>query len=709
MNFSKVYNFKSPIHYVVFSDKFLAAVDNDTNIIFYDKQSDKLALKQSFQDPVPHPHVKSTSSNISGNLLCLYLQKAKASVLLFYKPEEKKFVLAKKLEWNTSRVECVAFDEQNKLFATGAEDGKVHIYSSKNGKLYESLPKKSDYIASLAFNKNGNLLAYTSYDKSLCVYDIHRNKMLYKGSARQTSVIMKNIFLNNANKIVLASRDGKVVLYDFFKKIIIKNILVCSSWATSLFVSEKDDFLVVADKSGQIYLCDLADEAGKSFIIYKSAYAVLDIKMFNEAVYFVFENGEVKALDLKKEYDDFKIAYENKDFALCYKMMEENKFLFFSDIRKKIDDSFSDILREAIKKISRNEENEAKKMLAPFASDERFNPKIQRNLKLAKKIFEFTDSVEKDDFVKAYRLAASDEVYKEFPAYLELEKKFITIFDNASDLLVKNPPEVIKAKKLLNIFMAIPQKRNLINNLFAQPIIYKKLQFLYEKKEYKALEELVEKHAIAKDSPFYKEFLDFKSNLEFFLELHMDMQEFDEALECALMIEKYFPDIYKKTKTQIDKLKITISFIQSVQNNSFFVAIGYVSRNEFLIELPEYKKLDKFLDKKFDLATDFARKLDFEEMNKILSVFVKNKNLKDRAIYIYKLFYIEQIQKNMGKFKNNEWEIVFKNYTDCFGVDDEIEQLAKNSNVESVLVQFKKERYEEFSTECIKSFVFEKQ
>jgi len=709
MEFSKIYKFGAPIHHVVFSNEFLAAIDNETNILFFDRKSDKLTAKQKFDNPIPHPHHKSSNSNITGHLLCIYLEKTKSSYLLVYKREQNKFVPAKKLEWAAGLLECVAFDRQNKLFATGGNDGKVFVYSCKNGKLYTSLPKKSDYIANLAFNKDGNLLAYSGFDRSISIYDLHRSKMLYVGNGQLTSVVMALKFLNESNKIVLAGRDGKVVLYDFFKKKVIKTLAFCPSWPLSLYVSENDDFALISDKSGNIHLCDLTDESSESVIIHKAPYAVLDIRIFGHSLCFVFENGEVKCIDLESSYKEFEKAYEEQNYLLCYKMIKENRLLCYTDIKKKIDDTFSDILKKAITKISAGEEAEAKKMLEPFTNDEKFSIKIKRNLNLAKKIFEFTKTVKKDDYVKAYRLATSDEICKEFPAYEQLEKKFADLFDKASDLLVKKPPDIKEAKKLLDIFLEIPAKYTLVKNLFVNPVVFKKAQLLYQKKDYLLAESIVEKYPMIKEAPFYKEFSDFKSNLEFFFELHMDMQEFAEALEVAHTAEKYFPEIYKKMKPRIDKLKITMSFIKSVEESSFFAALGYVSRNEFLIDLPEYKKLDRFLDKKFDLATEYARKLMLEEMNKILSPFIKNKNLKNRASSIYKLFYIEQIQKEVSAFKEAEWRIVIENYRACFGIDDEIIQLAKNNNIESLLGEFEKEEYEKFTPECIKPYIYKKQ
>ena len=706
MEFSKQYNFKKPIHHVVFTGPFFAAVDNDTSLLFFNREKGKLSSAQKFNSPIPHPHHRATGSSSNGRLLVLYFSQHKATYLLAYQSQKGKYSVAKKLFWSSTELECTEFDYQNHLFATGDNDGKVFVYNCKNGRLYATLPRRSDYISTMAFNRDGNLLAYSGYDKSLTIYDLHRNKVLYSGTGQMDGVIIRIRFLHEKNRIILGDRNGKVTLYDFFKKKSIRTLMYTPAWPMSMYVEENDAYLLVGDKKGGLHLVDLEDENMPSRVIHTSPHCILDIRLFGKELYFVFENGEMKSVDLHGSQAKLAEAFDEGKYKQCYQMIESDPLLFHTETRKKLDTRFGELLKDALGLIIAGKLDDAVKLLKPFEADPKHAKKIQANIKFAKKIYDFAQLIAKGDLDMAYRTAQTDEKYRELSIYEKMEGEFSQAFDKATYHLTDKNPDIVTAQKALEHFSKVSVKGGLIKNLFAKPVLFNKARLLFKQKEYGILGKFFEKYPVVKEAPVYKEYADFASNLEFFFEMHMEMQEFTEALEIALVVEKHFPKLHLKMQEAISHLKVTISFIKAIEEKSFLVALGLVSRNEFLIELPEYRKLDRFLNTRFEEAMAYGRSGEFEPMHKMLQSFLKNKNLQPRAIGIYKLYYIDQLINEKLSLDDAAWERGMKNYIRCFGKDDEIEQIARDAGKGEILKQIDKGEYEAFSPECIKKVIY---
>jgi len=707
MEFSAQYHFKRPIHHVIFSGEFFVGVDNETGFVYYDRQLNKLTTVQKFANPIPHPYHRATGSSANGKLALFYLYAKKGTYLLMYSEEKKRYVLVRELAWSKVELECSAFDNQNRLMATGDNEGKVQVYSCKNGKLYLSLPRRSDYIATMAFNGDGNILAYAAFDKSVTVYDLHRNKALYIGTGQSDAVIMGLRFLHHSNTMVLAGRDGKVTLYDFFKKKVLRTLMMCPAWPMSIYVEENDRYVIVADRGGSVHLVNLQDEDSSSVVLHKAPGAVLDIRNFGNSLYFVCETGEMQAVDMHEAKSALYQAFEAGEYKRCYALINENPLLYFAGVKKKLDEVFDELIKEAITLITAGDLAKAKTNLAPFEADEKHAKKINQTIRIAKKIHEFAQMVRRGELDKAYKTADTESFYKELPVYEKMEKEFKENFEKASLLLTTSPPDNPGARELLKPYMTISHKGGLIKNLFASPVPFSRALLLFKQKEYALLQKFFEKYPVLKDSPVCQEYNDYVSNLEFFFEFNMEMQEYKEALESVVVIEKYFPNMALRMKEDIARLKVIISFIHAVEEDAYLVAMGLASRNEFLIELPEYRKLDRFLNQRFDAAVAYARQGNYEKMVKILAPFVKNKNLQSRALSIYKLYYIEQIVADKSKLDNAAWETLFANYCHWFGVDDELHEIAASVGLIELVEEYDKKGCGPFDPKIFQEVIYQ--
>jgi len=114
--------------------------------------------------------------------------------------------------------------------AVGFEDGTIHLYSLINGQFLSELKAHTEckrvknpdeecksHVRSLSFNKEGNLLASASYDKTFKLWKIENNTLqLVKDFPIQNGKLYSIAFSPSPNnqKLAVASLDGKVSLFD---------------------------------------------------------------------------------------------------------------------------------------------------------------------------------------------------------------------------------------------------------------------------------------------------------------------------------------------------------------------------------------------------------------------------------------------------------------------------------------------------------------
>jgi len=108
-----------------------------------------------------------------------------------------------------------AISPDGKYVVVGFEDGTLRLYSLPDGKLLSEEQEHLDRVRSLAFNKEGNLLASVSYDKVLTLWQIESDGLqIVEISNIQNAELYSVAFSPDDSKLVVASLDGKVSLFD---------------------------------------------------------------------------------------------------------------------------------------------------------------------------------------------------------------------------------------------------------------------------------------------------------------------------------------------------------------------------------------------------------------------------------------------------------------------------------------------------------------
>jgi len=88
------------------------------------------------------------------------------------------------------------------------------------------------------------------------------------------------------------------------------------------------------------------------------------------------------------------------------------------------------------------------------------------------------------------------------------------------------------------------------------------------------------------------------------------------------------------------------------------------------------------------MATKYAFAKKFLPMDKLLRPFLKSKYSRNRAISIYKVFYIEQIETLSPKMQQKHWKHAIESYVARFGFDHEIERVIKKYDKDKLIEEF---------------------
>ena len=682
------YKYNKPIHYGFLYLKYIVFLGNDLsiNIQRIEKETLKKILSKKLNGEVLHKYHRANSSSPTGKFI--FLQK-KSKLSLFLLKSDGSLVehLAPKLYDN--EIESSCFSHNEKLLAIGTAHGRVYVYSIKFKKLLYTIVLNNDYITSIDFSKEDRMIAFSSFKKNLDIYDLANSHLIFR--YKHSDVITTVRFLHNSNYIVFASRDNKVYLYDYLKNTIKQQLCILIHWAIDMFIDKHDRFILVSDRSGHVHFIDLSStQVECRVMLYEESNAVVSIKKKKEKFFFFYENGKVLVVDIKKEREEATLLYENGELDKFFEKLHKNPILktglesFFVNANQE----FTKIFHQATAMVCIGKIKEAKKILEPFINIEDKRKKIDFLILNQDKYQKFYHLFKDKKYFEAYALSSSAEFYKEIPFYEMMENDFKKAFVRADKFLLKNNTNMARA--VLEKFANIEEKKQSIVSLFKFPEKYNALEKLLRKNKLKEFYNVAQEVKYVQKSPVFQEFLlKIKDEISCFKKLLRD-QNYDEAYKKGLELKAKLPEVFYQTiKEDIEKIQIQKLFIKMVNKAKFAPALNMVNEHSFLMIMNEYKKIEKFLEARLDKALKFAYLGKVEYVHKLLANFVKNSILKNRAINIYKIAYISQMEILHKKMRKKHWKKAIKNYLERFGYDGNIDEIAKKYDVDTILQKLK--------------------
>lgn len=130
------------------------------------------------------------------------------SLTLWHTPRSASLLWSLSVDDSLTRIRSVAFSQDDKLLAAGAEDGSVLFWDLSNGKLLPALESSGAAVRNLAFSPDGNQLAVTTADGVVTLWDVVQRQALSKDNAgKQNSFLAVSFHKDGRLLAVNATKD----------------------------------------------------------------------------------------------------------------------------------------------------------------------------------------------------------------------------------------------------------------------------------------------------------------------------------------------------------------------------------------------------------------------------------------------------------------------------------------------------------------------
>ncbi|MCV6606668.1 MAG: hypothetical protein OIF32_00515 [Campylobacterales bacterium] len=680
----------SSAHHIVVSKARVAVVDNHTNITFLDPEdlSKNLKLEQEFNSEVTYKLTRGNSSSSDGRLLCLYLDTKKRTYLCVFDEASNNYKPRVNLEWNLGQTEVSIFSKDNSLLLVGGADGHMCVYSTSNGKLVNSLPKMMEYITSVAISGDNNLVAYTSFKKKLVIFDMSKNLPLKVTS--YSEIISVVGFLNQTKFLIYGARDNAIILFDILNGRTVRELGYTINWPVFMHIDENDQYALISDKAGYVHIIDLTSTEAELEPFYNSPAIVVEIKpLKDEFLYFLFDDGSVKVINILEARRHVLDDAAGGSIAEVYKAISQNPILRFGveEVLRKTDEAYEKRLDLAMHEIAKNNLDTAMKMMGKTLQSPSNKEKFEAMLQHKDKVIGFWQQITSGNYASAYEMAKNSDFYRKLPFYDKMEKRYSQAFSQAQHILLTSK-NLKEAQEELLAFSKVPSKQKGIKAMFANPDKFSMAEKKFKERKFEHVNKLIVQFPELKQAPFYHEYKNLMDGVLSNFVTAMSQGMYSKAIADKEIIEKHFPDVVEKLGDDFEKLNIVSKFSNAVKEKKFGVAMDLAAENTFLIAADDYKILDKMVGSRIDLALKNAFARRFAEMDKILRPFLKSKYSRSRAVGIYKIFYLAQIDELGKKMNQKHWKHTLNSYVLRFGTDPEIEQLVKRYDQDNVYKAF---------------------
>jgi hypothetical protein len=562
---------------------------------------------------------------------------------------------------------------------------RIYIYNIESANLYEQLDPRSDIVNIVHFSPTSEQVLFQSFDKSMLIYDLSKNKVKYSALFNELELITTIASYEQSNRFLLGSKGGEIVSYDITRQKIMHKYGYISGWAMTSYINEDESFALVGDKRGNIYLIELNKKEEAITKLFQAKGNIVSIFKLEGTIFITLTNGKILSYNALKAQKKFEKNFDNNDFAACYSQIEEEPILCVNPVYEKLAQTFEHYLKTALALVLKGAVNEADQYIAPFLANEENKLHYKASQRRATKMFQYSEIVRQGEFEKAYEMARTDSFYHDLPSYSKLIKHINSVYVESLRLLAKGTDRIALTKlyRRLNKIRDIYQ---LLAKMQKDPTPYIALQTLYDQKRYEEMDQLILKYQELKETPTYQLYKTYMAELEEDFLFYKESAEYEKAHQVQNIIKKELPLLSAKLLVEFEELLCTIPFVRAVGLSDFVLAYNLCAKYPYLETLPEYMIVSKAMNRRFSRALSMAYKGACKEMHDAMDMKQCRHSLcKERMAHLSSICTLNELFKTINPDNNSLWMEFINRYVESFGKDENLLNFLRRYHKQALL------------------------
>jgi WD40 repeat protein len=567
--------------------------------------------------------------------------------------------------WHEGGLGCTRFDPTGRYYATGGQDGKVHVFDYASCDWVTSFDIRPDYISDLTFSSNGDYLLSAAYDKQVFIYDMVRIQAV--GSFETSSVTEAACFFDDNKKVCCITRHKSFEVYDRREGRIVFNEPFFDAWPTVMITDERKRYAVVGTKQNLLYIISL-DTLSVTAKIPLDVAGISTLTLTDEALFIGTVDGLVMRADRLHMQTEFEEALNKKAYKDASALLEKNALLYLSEATEQFEAQWPEVLVQAKEMLEQGRTDEAIALTTPFTKlNSKFSEEFFSYFSNSEEIIKLKALIDKGLFHAAYEIIEAFPTFRQLQLFKELEEHWFTAFKKARKQLAQGNYEgKLEAEKTLHPFSKVPEKEQSVIQLLASASVFENAEQLIRKKDFAAYFRMVEQYDFLTSTELYLKTMALGSTLHD-KEVRLEQEgQWNDALELLKFLS-LFPNHKKHAVARTREINDYLRFAELVKEQSIQAAYAQAEKSPYIQSSDLFQKLvarfNSDYEKAGDLASSGYPKKVLEALEPYFSIDFWNEKTKS----IMKTAYINEIRRHDPD--GFDTKATLEQYTALFGKD----------------------------------------
>ena len=669
MNILKSKSIKKPIISLkILEDKSLSVVDSESTVRYL--SSETFEMISGFKANITHKRYKSQVFDLSydGKYFATLTADAKESCL--YNAQTKKLIT--KVDRHHGEASCVAIDPLGRYMFSCGDDGKTFAIDVESGNLVFTLPMHIDTVNDIAFSKNANWVATSSYDRKISLFNLVT--MTPKSKLVSHSAPVTNIIFFHKNKILSVDKSATAIIWSVNSSKAIARLQGIHDDVVKMVVSADEQFLFIGTALGYVLLYDLHtyELLSPKYIKITSPITAMAFNEKKKHLIIGTEDGFLISYDIYEGLGSLRELLAQKNFDAITAAAQSNPILAYTEIYKLVINFWEKTVEKAKIFLENGDKSKATLLFGNFKNIPSKNRIIQQLFKDFEEFDKFKLFVQQGKLGLAYSLAGKYPLYQETKLYKALELNWKKTFSQAQKASLQHRGAEI-AKEILAPFRGVSEKTKLIQELLTQGEVYKRFRVSIGQKDFKICFELIKQHPFLKEFPEYDTIMSYADSL--YIKAQQLIKEGDtHAALRILRILVDFPDFSEDVKTLSKEIDSRQKFFKAIKEEDNLTAYNMMVEAEDLQDTEDGLRLQEEWNRALAEANKFAVEGNSVGLEKSFQKYMKISSKNSAIGTVFGWCYMVQLEQAIEqKRPQSEIENGIKNYMLNFGLQDQIE------------------------------------